>query len=206
MNTDALFKLGYGLYLITAKDEIKDNGCIINTVMQVTASPNRIVAVVNKSNYTHDMIKSCGKFNISVLSNEADFDLIKQFGFVSGKETDKFTGYSDIKRSENGLLYLTKKANAYLSGTVTDMIDVGTHTMFVAELADAQVLNDIPSMTYEYYHANVKPKAKPQEKIEKKNAYVCKICGFVYHGDSLPEDYICPICKHGAEDFEKVNA
>lgn len=206
MNTDALFKLGYGLYLITAKDEIKDNGCIINTVMQITASPNRIVAVVNKSNYTHDMIKSCGKFNISVLSNEADFDLIKQFGFVSGKETDKFTGYSDIKRSENGLLYLTKKANAYLSGTVTDMIDVGTHTMFVAELADAQVLNDIPSMTYEYYHANVKPKAKPQEKIEEKNAYVCKICGFVYHGDSLPEDYICPICKHGAEDFEKVNA
>lgn len=195
----AMFKLSYGLFVLTAKDGNKDNGCIINTVMQVTDSPKRISIAVNKANFTHDMILKTGVFNVSVLSEEAKFGIFERFGFSSGRDTDKFDNFNDISRSENGLIYLTESANALLSGRVTDTRDCGTHTEFFADVTEAKVLSDAPSMTYQYYFDNVKP--KPQKKVK---GYICKICGYVYEGETLPPDFICPLCKHGAEDFEPV--
>lgn len=201
MNANALFKIGYGLYVLSAKEGDFDNACIVNTAIQLTNSPNRIGVVVNKQNKTHDMIKSTGVFNVSCLTTETNFDTIKNFGFVSGRTADKFNGIS-AKRSENGLLYLTENANAYLSGKVTSEVDFGTHTMFVAELFGAEILSNAESLTYAYYFANIKP--KPVGATEKKSGYRCKICGYIYEGEPLPADFICPICKHGAEDFEKI--
>lgn len=195
----AMFKLSYGLFVLTAKDGNKDNGCIINTVMQVTDSPKRISIAVNKANFTHDMILKTGVFNVSVLSEEAKFGIFERFGFSSGRDTDKFDNFNDISRSENGLIYLTESANALLSGRVTDTRDCGTHTEFFADVTEAKVLSDAPSMTYQYYFDNVKP--KPQKKVK---GYICKICGYVYEGETLPPDFICPLCKHGAEDFEPI--
>ena len=197
-------KFSYGLFVLTAQADGKDNGCIINTAAQLTSTPNRINIAVNKANYTHDMILNTGVFNVSVLSQKASFDIFKRFGFASGKDTDKFAGYEEhASRSANGLLYVTEGTNAFMSAKIIDSYDYGTHTLFIAELTEAAVLNQDPSVTYAYYFDHIKP--KPQPKIEeKKTGWVCKICGYVYEGDELPQDFICPLCKHGADDFERI--
>lgn len=200
MDSNALFKIGYGLYILTSNYEGKDNGCIINTVMQVTSSPCQISICVNKNNYTNEIIKNSKQFNISVLSEKSDFEIFKHFGFKSGKESDKFNNFADYKRADNGLVYVTKNTNAYLCAKVTQEIDLGTHTMFIAEITDAKILSDVPTVTYDFYQKNIKP--QPQE--TKKSGWRCKICGYIYEGEVLPPDYICPLCKHGAVDFEKI--
>lgn len=200
----AIQKFSYGLFVLTAKAGDKDNGCIINTAAQLTSYPNRINIAVNKANFTHDMILSTGVFNISVLAEDASFDTFKRFGFASGKDTNKFAGFEEnVARSANGLLYVTLGTNAFMSAKVIEAHDYGTHTLFVAELTEAEVLRNEPSVTYAYYFEHIKP--KPQPKIEEeKHGYVCKICGYVYEGDTLPPDFICPLCKHGVDDFEKI--
>ena len=201
MDNKAMFKLGYGGYILTAKDGEKDNGCVINTAIQVTSTPNRISVTVNKQNYTHDMIMKTGVFNVSILSEKATFDVFKHFGFQSGRDVDKFADYQDATRSENGLYYVTGDTNAYISGKVINTLDLGTHTMFIADVTDAEVLADVPTTSYDYYQKNIKPKPEAPKKV---TGYVCKICGYIYEGDQLPEEFICPICKHGAADFEKI--
>ena len=200
----AIQKFSYGLFVLTARSGDKDNGCIINTAAQLTSSPNRINIAVNKANFTHDMILNTGVFNISVLAEDTSFDTFKRFGFASGKDADKFEGFlENTARSANGLLYVTAGTNAFMSAKVIEAHDYGSHTLFVAELTEAEVLRDEPSVTYAYYFEHIKP--KPQPKIEEeKHGYVCKICGYVYEGETLPPDFICPLCKHGAEDFEKI--
>lgn len=201
---DAMFKLSYGLFVLTSRDE-KDNGCIINTVMQITDSPKRISIAVNKSNYTHDMVAKSGVFNLSVLTEEAPFKLFQHFGFQSGRDVDKFLPggeFTSNERSENGLLYLPQLANAFISGKVISAVDYGTHTLFTADVTEAKVLSNVPSTTYAYYFSHIKPKPQPVEKNKK--GWVCKICGYVYEGEVLPPDFICPLCKHGAEDFEPL--
>lgn len=202
MDTSALYKLGYGLYVLTAKDGKKDNGCIINTMIQTTQNPLTAVIAVNKQNFTHDMIMKSGKCNVSVLTQEAPFDIYKHFGFQSGKTVDKISGYENTERAENGLIYIPKFTNAYFSLNVTDTKDLGTHTLFFVSIADAVKLSDVESVSYSYYQANVKPK-KPAP-AKGKTVWRCKICGYEYVGDELPPDFICPICKHGASDFEKI--
>ena len=199
MDTKALFKIGYGLYVLTANDE-KDNGCIINTVMQVTSNPLQIAIAVNKRNYTTAMIQKTRKFNISVLSEKADFNIYKHFGYQSGKDVNKFENFSDTKRSPNGVLYITSGTNAYMSAYVQQEIDLGTHFLFIGQLVASENLSDDKSATYEYYQNNVKPKTETNNK----KGWRCKICGYIYEGEELPADYICPICKHGAVDFEKL--
>lgn len=201
MDTNALFKIGYGLYVLTANEDGKDNGCIINTAMQVTSNPCQIAIAVNKMNYTNKLIQNTKKFNLSVLSENSKFDVYKHFGFQSGANTNKFDNYYDTKRSPNGLLYITKDTNAFMSAYVKQEIDLGTHTMFIAQLVAAEILSDVPTVTYDFYQKNIKP--KPQNEA-KKTGWRCKICGYVYEGENLPADYICPLCKHGAEDFEKI--
>lgn len=202
LDTNAMFKLSYGLFVLTAKDGEKDNGCIINTASQVTVEPNRITIAVNKANYTHDMIKKTGVFNVSILSEDVTFDTFKHFGFQTGRDTDKFAGYQDAERSANGLFFVTKGTNALISGKVVDEKEFETHTLFIAEVTECRVLSDVASVTYAYYFAHIKPKPQPAE--EKKVGWVCKICGYVYEGEDLPEDFICPLCKHPASDFEKI--
>ncbi len=197
----AMFKLSYGLFVLTARDGDKDNGCITNTVMQVTDQVKRIAIAVNKANYTHDMIKKTGVFNVSILTTEAPFKLFQQFGFCSGRDTDKFAQGPVEMRTANGVRYIPDYTNAVLSGRVVEEHEYDTHTMFVAEVTEAIVLSNVPSVTYQYYFDHIKP--KPQPTTEKKG-YVCKICGYVYEGDTLPDDFVCPLCKHGAEDFEKL--
>ena len=201
MDNKAMFKIGYGLYILTAKEGKKDNGCVINTAIKVTSKPNRISVTVNKQNYTHDMIMKTGVFNVSILSEKATFDVFKHFGFQSGRDVDKFADYKDATRSENGLYYVTGDTNAYISGKVINTLDLGTHTMFIADVTDAEVLADVPTTSYDYYQKNIKTKPEAPKKV---TGYVCKICGYIYEGDPLPEDFICPICKHGAADFEKI--
>ena len=198
MDKTALFKLSYGLFVVTAKQDGKDNGCIINTAMQVTDSPVRLQIAVNKQNLTHDMILATGEFNLSVLSEEATFWFFQHYGFQSGKDVDKFANIPEA-RMANGLRYLEACCNAAISGKVISTVDCGTHTLFVADVTEAKTLSDAPSMTYQYYFDHVKPKPEPA----KKASWVCKICGYVYEGDPLPSDFICPWCKHGPEDFEK---
>ena len=197
----AMFKLSYGLFVLTAKDGEKDNGCIINTVMQVTDVKKRIAIAVNKANYTHDMIKKTGVFNVSVLTTEAPFKLFKQFGFQSGRDTDKFAEGGAEVRTANGLRYVPEYANAVISGKVVEEHEYDTHTLFVAEVTEAAVLSNVPSVTYQYYFDHIKPQPQP---TTEKTGYVCKICGYVYEGDELPEDFVCPLCKHGAADFEEI--
>ena len=197
---NAMFKLSYGLFVLTAGGE-KDNGCIITTVTQITDSPKRISIAVNKANYTHDLILKSGTFNVSILDTNADFALFTRFGFQSGRDADKFSGLDSIARSENGLIYLTKMCNAFLSGKVIQTLDYGTHTVFIADVTEAKLLENTPSMTYAYYFEHVKPQPN---NLTTPHGWVCKICGYVYEGDELPADYICPLCKHGAEDFERV--
>lgn len=198
MDNSALFKLSYGLFVLTARQDGKDNGCIINTAMQITDNPKRMQIAVNKQNLTHDMIAATGAFNISVLSQEAVFWVFQHYGFQSGRDVDKFAAIPEA-RTENGIRYVEGCTNAVISGKVFQSVDCGTHTVFFADVTDAKVLSDAPSMTYQYYFDQVKPKPQPEEKEK----WVCKICGYVYEGEKLPEDFICPWCKHGAEDFEK---
>ena len=199
MNTNALFNLTYGLFLLTAKEDGKDNGCIINAAVQVAENPVRLSIAVNKRNHTHDMILATGKCNLSTLTEDAPFSLFKHFGMQSGRDMDKFADYADADRSANGLMYLTKYANAFFSLDVLESIDLGTHTLFITELKDAEVLSDGKSVTYSYYHSNIKT-AAPKPAVKK--GWRCKVCGYVYEGENLPEDFVCPWCKHGPEDFE----
>ncbi len=200
MDNKVLFNIGYGLYVLTANEGEKDNGCIINTVMQVTSDPLQIAIAVNKKNYTNEMIQRTKKFNVSILSESAKFELFEHFGFHSGRDTDKFADFFDTKRSPNGVLYITQNTNSYMSAYVKQEIDLGTHTLFIAQLVAAEVLSDEPTVTYTYYQNNIKP--KPQN--TNKKGWRCKICGYIYEGENLPADFICPWCKHGAIDFEKI--
>ena len=200
----AMFKIGYGLYVVTTNDGTKDNGCIVNTVVQLTSTPNRVAVCINKQNYTHHIVQQTGKLNLNCLSVEAPFDLFKEYGFVSGRAVDKFAG-KKVSRSDNGLVYLDQFTNAYLSLKVEEELDLGTHGMFICSVSESRVLSSAESMTYSYYQSHVKPKPqKPAEGAEKKKQWVCKVCGYIYDGDPLPEDFICPICKHGAADFEPL--
>lgn len=196
----AMYKFSYGLFVLTAKEE-KDNGCIINTAIQVTADPKQVSIAVNKANHTCGMIERTGVFNLSFLSQEAKFDTFKHFGFQSGKDVDKFDGYAAAAKADNGVMYVTEGTNAMVSVKVNKTVDLGTHILFIGDVTEEKVLSDVPSATYQYYFDHIKP--APEEKPKKKG-YVCKICGYVYEGDELPEDFICPICKHGAEDFEPI--
>ena len=199
MMKETLFKLSYGLFVLSARDTEKDNGCIINTVMQITDTPLQIAVGINKDNYTYEMIEKTGVFNVSVLTEEVPFSVFEDFGFKSGRTEDKFSSFNDKERSENGIFYLTKYTNAFISAKVIKTLDCGTHMMLIAEVTDAKILSDAPSVTYDYYFKNIKPKPEA-----KKKGYVCKICGYVYEGDPLPDDFICPLCKHPASDFEPI--
>jgi flavin reductase (DIM6/NTAB) family NADH-FMN oxidoreductase RutF len=207
MNEKALFSLSYGLFVASAKYEEKDNACIINTAMQVTNTPNQISIAINKGNYTTELIKKSGKFNISVLSEKTPFSVFERFGFQCGKDADKFLNYEHIKRADNGIYYVTEETNAYFSCTVVNEVDLGTHILFTATLDEAEVLSDIPSMTYAYYFANVKPKKEAPKSDGR--VWVCKICGYTYDEsiekvkfEDLPNDWVCPLCKHPKSDFE----
>ena len=196
----ALFNIGYGLYVVTSNDGKKDNGLIVNTVSQVTNSPNRVAVAINKSNYSHHVIKQTGIMNVNCLTVEAPFKVFEAFGFVSGRNTDKFKDCTPL-RSDNGLVFLPRYINAFMSLQVEQYVDLDTHGMFICSVTEARVLSDKETMTYTYYQNNVKPKPETQGK----KGHVCKICGYVYEGDPLPEDFICPLCKHGAADFEPIN-
>jgi flavin reductase (DIM6/NTAB) family NADH-FMN oxidoreductase RutF len=195
----AYFNIGYGLYVVTSNDGKKDNGLIVNTVTQVTNLPNRIAVTINKESYSHHIIRQSGKMNINCLSVDAPFAVFEAFGFCSGRRVDKFADCEPL-RSGNGLAVLPRYINSFLSLEVEQYVDLDTHGMFICSVSEAKVLSDKETMTYSYYHANVKP--KPQ--TAGKKGYVCKICGYVYDGSPLPEDFVCPLCKHGAEDFEEI--
>ena len=195
----ALFNIGYGLYVVTSNDGSKDNGLIVNTVTQVTNTPNRVAVTINKLNYSCDVIAKTGKLNISTLSQEAPFAIFERFGFRSGRDTDKFAGFDHVQRSSNGLLFLDKYANAYISCKVINQVDLDTHVMFICDVTQCVNLNKLETMSYTYYLQNVKPKPEADKK-----GFVCKICGWVYEGEELPEDIVCPLCKHGAADFEPL--
>lgn len=202
MDKSSVNKISYGLYVLTASENGRDNGCIINTLMQQTSTPLTVSVTVNKANLTHDMIKNTGLFNVSLLDTTAPFELFRHFGFQSGRNAQKFEvpesyGYAPCY-SDNGLIYLKNHTAAFLSGKVTGSVDLGSHTLFTAEVTDGAVLSKNPSMTYAYYHENVKPRPAP------KKGWVCKVCGYIYDGEELPEDFVCPVCKHGAEDFERL--
>ncbi len=195
----ALFKIGYGLYVVTSNDGKKDNGLIVNTVTQVTDSPNRVAVCINKQNYSHHVIKQTGVMNVNCLSVEAPFKVFETFGFQSGRNVDKFANCETL-RSDNGLVFLSKYINAFMSLKVENYIDLDTHGMFICSVTEARVTSDKETMTYTYYQNYVKP--KPQ--TEGKKGWVCKVCGYIYEGDELPEDFICPLCKHGVADFEPI--
>ena len=195
----ALFNIGYGLYVVTCNDGKKDNGLIVNTVTQVTNTPNRIAVTINKANYSHHVIKQTGIMNINCLSVDAPFSVFEKFGFASGRNVDKFAD-GEQPRSDNGLVFLSRNINSFISLKVEQYVDLDTHGMFICEVTEARVLSDKDTMTYTYYQENVKP--KPQ--TDGKKGFVCKVCGYVYEGDTLPDDFICPLCKHGAADFEEI--
>ncbi len=205
MDNKAMYKIGYGLYVLTSGDEVKKSGCIINTAIQVTSTPNCISITVNKQNYTHDLIKQNGIFNISVISEDADFSLFTHFGFQSGRDVNKFADFTDYGVSANDTPYITRYTNAYLSGNVKQEVDLGTHTMFIADVTQAVVLSDVPTATYAYYQEHIKPQPTAEKQEEAGGTkWRCTVCGYVYEGEELPEDFVCPLCKHGAADFERV--
>lgn len=205
--SNPLFNIQYGLFVITTKDGDRDNGCISNTVAQVTAQPNRISVALNKSNFTTELIQKSGKFTASILSEAADFELFKHFGFQSGRTVNKFADFTDCRRVSNGTFAITRGTNAFISADVEQAIDLGTHMLFVGLVTEMETLSDTPSATYNYYQANIKPKPQPAGKTEDgKTIWRCSICGYEYVGEELPEDFICPICKHPASDFVKVVA
>ncbi len=204
MDKKAMYNLSYGLFVLTTQYWGKDNGCIINTAAQVTSEPNRISIAVNKGNLTHDMLLHSGVFNISILSQKACFDIFKHFGFQSGTDVDKFSGYTACKRSANGVYYITEGTNAYISAKVEQTIDLGTHTLFIAAVEDMEVLSKDPSATYAYYQSSIKPKPVQTAAPQGKTVWRCTVCGYEYEGEELPADFVCPLCKHPASDFEKV--
>ena len=195
----ALFKLGYGLYVVTTNDGTRDNGCIVNTVSQVAENPSRLAVCVNKKNYTDHIIEKTGKLNVNCLSVDAPFSVFERYGFQSGRSVDKFAGIN-VKRSDNGLVILPQYINAVMSLKVEQTVDLGTHHMYICTISEARVLSNHETMTYSFYQANVKP--KPQ--TEGKKGWVCTVCGYVYEGEELPDDFICPLCKHGASDFVRI--
>ena len=202
MNNSAFNNIQYGLFVLTATENGKHNGCIINTAMQVTNTPNRIAVTVNKENFTHDMIARTSLFTLSIISEAASFDLFRHFGFSSGADTDKFLNFPAHKDAKNGTKIITDGTNAYISASVTSSVDLDTHTMFIADVTDADILTSDPSATYDYYHLNIKP--APNENRGAETVWRCKICNYEYHGKVIPPDYICPLCKHPASDFEKI--
>ena len=207
MNTKAMHKISYGLFVCTAAAGDKLNGCIINTAIQAASTPNCITIAINKANHTHDMIMQTGKCNVSVISKEADFSLFKRFGFASGKDTDKFADFSadSYRMAENGIPYITQGTNAYFSLKVVSTTDLGSHTLFICEPTGMDVLSDAPSCTYEHYLKEIKPKPEAVGKTaEGKTVWRCTICGFEWEGEELPDDFICPTCKHPKADFEKI--
>jgi len=223
LNQNALFQIGYGLYLVAVNENGKDNACIVNTVMQVTRNPIRLLVSVSNQNMTHDMIKNIGKLTVSVLTEKTPFSVYSHFGYQSGKKVDKFEDFEDVTRCANGCYRLNRNSSAYFCGTVCDSFVLDTHTMFLVDVTDADIVSTQTPVTYDFYQKYVKQPYKPAVKKSeavnadgtnntssteadgtKTNSYVCKICGYVYEGESLPEDYICPICKHGAADFEQI--
>ena len=195
----ALFNIGYGLYVVTSNDGKKDNGLIVNTVTQVTNTPNRVAVTINKENYSHHVIEQTGIMNVNCLSTDAPFSVFQRFGFHTGRTVDKFEGIEEM-RSDNGLRFLPQYINAFFSLKVEDYVDLGTHGMFICSIVESRVITNKETMTYTYYQDNVKPKPE----TEGKKGYVCKVCGYVYEGDELPDDFVCPLCKHGAADFEPI--
>ena len=207
MNTKAMYKLSYGLFVCTAVQGDKINGCIVNTAIQVASEPNSISVAINKANYTHDMVKATGQCNISVISQDATFDLFKHFGFQSGRDVDKFADYpaANYQTSENGIPYITAGTNAYFSLKVEQTVDLGSHPLFICEPVAMEVLSDTASATYEYYQSNIKPKPEAVGTTPKgETIWRCRICGYEWVGEELPDDFICPICKHPKADFEKT--
>ena len=203
--SNPLLNIQYGLFVITTCDGGRDNGCISNTVEQVTSQPNRISMSLNKENYTTGLIQRSGRFTVSIISEEADFELFKLFGFQSGRTVDKFADFTDCRRVSNGTLAITRGTNTYFSVDVEQTIDLGTHILFIGRVTEMETLSDAPSATYNFYQEHIKP--KPQavgQTQEGKTVWRCVICGYEYEGEDLPEDFICPICKHPASDFEKV--
>ena len=196
----ALFSIGYGLYVVTSNDGKKDNGLIVNTVVQLTDNPFRVMVSINKDNYSHHVIKQTGIMNVNCLNIETPFKVFQQFGFQSGRNIDKFKNEKEVLRSDNGLVFLSRYINAFFSLKVEDYKDLGTHGMFICSVSEARVINNVDTMTYTYYQNNVKPKADTKGK----KGFVCKVCGYVYEGDVLPDDFVCPLCKHGAADFEEI--
>jgi len=195
----ALFNIGYGLYVVTARDGDKDNGCIVNTVSQVTNTPNRIAVCINKKNLTHDMVKKTGMMNVNCLSTEAPFEVFEHYGFQTGREVEKIVG-EGLLRSDNGVVFLGKYINSFMSLKVEQTVDLDTHSMFICAVTEARVITNVETMTYTYYQNNVKPKPE----TEGKKGWVCKVCGYIYEGEDLPDDFICPLCKHGVADFEPI--
>ena len=205
MQKETMYHLTYGLFVLTAKQGEKDNGCIINTAIQAASEPNQISIAVNKANFTHDMVKETGEFTISIISQEASFELFKRFGFQTGRETEKFDGFSAKERGKNGIFYITEGTNGYISVKVEKTVDLGSHTMFIGTVTDMEVLSDKASVTYAYYLENIKPKPEEIGKTDDgQTIWRCRICGYEYVGEELPEDFVCPLCKHPASDFEKV--
>lgn len=201
MNNKAMYKLSYGLFVLTSQENGRDNGCIVNTVQEVTTEPNRIIVAINKNNLTHDMVLHTGKFNVSVLSENSKFDTYKHWGMQSGRDADKMDKI-EINRSENGLVYIAgEETNAYISASVVSFTDLGTHTLFLADVTDCEVLSDAQSATYAYYQSNIK--TRPSADAPKKG-FVCTVCGYIYEGDELPADFICPWCNHDASYFKPV--
>ena len=205
MDKKAMYKLTYGLFVLTANENGKDNGCIINTAIQAAGDPNQVSISVSKQNYTHDMIVRTGKFTVSSITEKADFSLFKRFGFQSGKDTDKFQGFDGWMRGINGVTYITESTNAYISVEVEKSVDLGSHTLFIGKVTDMEVLSDDKSVTYEFYQSNIKPKPEKVGTTPKgETVWRCIICGYEYVGEELPADFICPWCKHPASDFEKI--
>lgn len=200
MDPKALFQITYGLYLLTTRQQGEDNGCIINTVMQVAENPDRLAIAVSKRNLSCTMLQKTKVFNVSTLTTEADFELFRRFGMQSGRDTDKFAGFTAVCRSENGLYRLTEQTGAYLSGTVLQEVDLGTHILFIAEVTHGEVLSQQPPCTYSYYQTHIKPRPAPA----KKKGWVCEVCGYVHEDGEPPEGYVCPLCKHGREVFRPV--
>ena len=205
MDKKAMYKLTYGLFVLTANENGKDNGCIINTAIQAAGDPNQVSISGSKQNYTHDMIVRTGKLTVSSITEKADFSLFKRFGFQSGKDTDKFQGFDGWMRGINGVTYITESTNAYISVEVEKRVDLGSHTLFIGKVTDMEVLSDDKSVTYEFYQSNIKPKPEQVGTTPKgETVWRCIICGYEYVGEELPEDFICPWCKHPASDFEKI--
>ncbi len=203
MNPKAMFSISYGLYIVCSEQDGRDNGCVTNTLGQVTSTPNQVSLTVNKANLTHDMIFATNRFTASVVSQDASFDLFRHFGFQSGRDVDKFASYTDCFRGGNGVMTVTGGTNAWLSAWVTQKIDLGTHTLFIATVTDMEQLTQTPSATYTYYQQHIKPRPQPAAP-KGKTVWRCRICGYEIETEELPDDFICPICKHGKSDFEKV--